>query len=213
MRGFKSIGLLLLANFVVVVILKSAHGNARELLWISHFGLFLAALGFLLESGLLIATCFVSVFILHALWLFDAAAGLTTGDFPLGATRYLQTAPLWLWVSTAHHFYLLPLLAFGLWRRRECPPEALVAAIALFLYASVASRFFLDPADNVNFAFGLEVQVLPDFIAWANRQRSGFYLVGLNAFATWFMFLPAYVLARLASSKLSPGFASGTAAR
>jgi hypothetical protein len=191
------VGGLLLVHFIIVVWAKTALGRPQELAWISHVGLLMTALGFLLRADLLIAGAFVGLAGLHGIWLFDAAGGLLGGRFPLGATRYLATAGPLEWLSTLHHFYLLPLLTITVYRRRCCPPAAYLVALTLFVYLSVLSRAFFAPADNINYAFGVEVHVAREFLARVHRQPGWFYLLSLNAFVAIVLLLPPFLAMRL----------------
>jgi hypothetical protein len=194
MRPQRLIGGILLANYMLVVIVKVATGRAIELLWMSHVGLLAAGAGFICGSELVIYAAFVGLAGLHGLWLYDAGAAFLTGAHPLGITRYLSSATLANWLGTLHHFYLLPLLVAWVSRRPGARIEALLLAIATFLALTVICRFVCSPADNVNFAYGVDVTPRFRLSEWGNRQSASVYLVGLNTFVALVYFAPAYAV-------------------
>ncbi len=186
-------GVLLLADFLIVCAIKVGKDIAGDIWWMSHMGLLIAAAGFLHRSVLLIGTALISVFVLHSLWLVDCVVWLLTGHFVLGVTHYLDGAGLGVWVATAHHFYLVPLLLISVLGCRRCPRASFPAAVALFLTLSLISRGFLAPANNVNFAFHVDTSLDWAFLDWANRLPGPVYLMVLNAFVSAGFFLPSYI--------------------
>jgi hypothetical protein len=193
----RMLGGLLLIHFVIVCAIKTARGVPDEILWMSHIGLLLAGIGFVFHNATLLAAATIAIFVLHALWLGDCVAWLTTGHFPLGITTYLRDADAWVWLATAHHFYLIGLLPWCVTGRALGRPEALLLAVALYLSLTVASRAFTDPGLNVNFAFGARIGRPVPFFDWANRQPGALYLPGLNAFVAVAMFWPVNLVARM----------------
>ncbi|MCP4249758.1 MAG: hypothetical protein GY778_22170 [bacterium] len=197
-RHGRAIGLFLLADFAVVCGIKIALGISGEILWMSHMALLLAGLGLAFRSTLAVTTALTAALVLHGIWLFDWACWQISGGFPLGVTNYLADATPWVWIATAHHFYLTPLLVLFIIRHRQYPREALLAAIALFLALTSISRGWLSPTDNINFAFGLSVDLDHPFVHWANRVPGPVYMLGLNLFVALVMLGPtALLLARL----------------
>ena len=158
LRG-RWLGLLLLADFAIVCSIKSAYDSGSEIWWMSHVGLLIAGLGFVGRSSMLLSTALISIFVLHSLWLVDCLVWLVADQFVLGVTTYLQDARLGVWVATAHHFYLVPLLLISVLDSRRCPRASFPAAVALFIFLSLISRAFLAPADNVNFAFRVDTSL------------------------------------------------------
>jgi len=192
----RALGGLMLAHFGLIVAVKIATGVAGEILWMSHIGLLLAAVGLLLDSPLLVATALIDVLVLHGLWLTDCIAWMLTGVFPLGITTYLRTAGAATWAATAHHFYLVPLL-LGIVRPRAVrTPDTLLAAIAVYLLLTVISRACVQPALNVNFAFGVNFGPQVPLLEWGNRQPGTIYLPLLNAFVAVVMLTPAFIFLR-----------------
>lgn len=190
------IGVLLLAQFAAVCIIKIHLEVAHEILWMSHVGLLLAGLGLAARSSVLIATSFTCVLVLHGIWLMDCVAWLISRRHPLGVTNYLDEATPLAWLATLHHFYLAPVLLVAVRRLRTWPAEALLAAAALYLVLTVISRGWLSPAANVNYAFGVLTSLDSPFLDWANRQPGWLYMLGLNGFVVVVMFWPAHVLGR-----------------
>lgn len=189
------IGAVMLLHFAVVFGVKVAFDISGEILWMSHVSLLLAGLGLLLQTPLLVTTALTTSFVLHSFWLIDALWWMAFGTFPMGITTYLETAGLWTWVATSHHFYLVPLLLIIVARLRKFPPETLLASVAVFLILTILSRF-LDPARNINYAFGVKTTLDSAFLNWANRLPGGIYLPGLNAFVSALMFVPVTMLMR-----------------
>ena len=187
------IGCLLLANFVIVCAIKIGYGIAGDIWWMSHVGLLLAAVGFLRRSALLICTALISVLALHSLWLVDYVVWLLTGHFVLGVTKYLDGAEFGVWVATAHHFYLAPLLLITLCHCRRCPRASFPVAVALFVSLSLISRSLLAPANNVNFAFRVDTGLDLALLDWVNRLPGSAYLVALNAAVAAGFLLPVYI--------------------
>ena len=192
LRG-RWLGLLLLADFAIVCSIKSAYDSGSEIWWMSHVGLLIAGLGFVGRSSMLISTALISIFVLHSLWLVDCLVWLVTDQFVLGVTTYLQDARLGVWVATAHHFYLVPLLLISVLDSRRCPRASFPAAVALFIFLSLISRAFLAPADNVNFAFRVDTSLDWTFLYWINHLPPYTYLFALNAFVSAGFFLPSYI--------------------
>jgi hypothetical protein len=161
-------------------------------------------MGLLLRSALLVSTALTSILLLHALWLLDAALGLATGTFPLRATGYLADAPVWIWLATAHHFYLGPLLLLLVLRARSYTMAALPAAMLLFAVLTLVSRWALPAVSNVNHAFTLLPTWRHPLGHSISRLPAAAYLVALNAVAAGLFFLPAAVLLRRSAGVPEP---------
>ena len=192
LRG-RWVGLLLLVDFAIVCTINFAYDKGSEIWWMSHVGLLIAGLGFVGRSAMLISTALISIFVLHSLWLVDCVVWLVTDQFVLGVTTYLQDARLGVWVATAHHFYLVPLLLISVLHSRRGPRASFPAAVALFIFLSLISRAFLAPADNVNFAFRVDTRLDWTFLHWINHLPPSTYLLALNAFVSAGFFLPSYI--------------------
>ena len=195
-RFFRWAGAVLLVQYVLMVAIKIATGLTQEIAWMSHVALLMAAVGLLLRIELLIAAAFVATGVLHTLWLGDCAAWMAAGRFPLGVTNYLAHADVWVWLSTLHHFYLLPVLLWATRRLDRWPGEALLLAVALQLVLTIASHAFLDRHLNVNYAFGVLTAIDHPLVHIANRLPGTLYLLALVSFETVFMFMPADMLGR-----------------
>lgn len=196
-RTGRWIGAVLLAQFVLVGLIKHHQGVTVEVLWMSHAGLLLGALGFLRGSLILIGTALVGTLLLHSVWLFDCLAWVATGRFPLNVTAYLATAPALSWVATSHHFYLVPLLAVTVIRAGRLPPESLPGAIALYFVLTIAGRALASPALNVNFAYGVLSNIRMSWLDALNLLPGPAYLLILNLGVTALFFLPAFLGVRL----------------
>lgn len=172
---------MLAAHVALLISLKLARGQEAELLWISHVSLAIAAAGFLLRSTRLLALAFVSIAALHVTWMFDGIVGMTTGSFPVGMAMYLPHTDAWTWIATSHHAYLTPLLACFLWRRDVNVMGTFCASFFLFAYLAIISRFFLDPALNVNRSHEIFIGWDHPFAHNSNALPASKYLPGLAA--------------------------------
>lgn len=182
----------LLVHFCVVVFIKFKIGHPSDILWMSHVGLLTAAIGFLSAKPVLVTAAFIELLVLHSLWLYDCIAWMIGGHFPMGIATYLTSADALVWIATAHHFFLLPILLVAVMRRPTNPVEALLVAVGTYLLVTCACRAITTPGDNINYAFGVRISWEHWFWDWANRNSNGpFYLLGLNAFVTLVMFVPA----------------------
>lgn len=191
------LGAALLTHFALVVGIKIKIGQPHDILWMSHIGLLTTAVGFIAQKPVLVTAAFIELLALHSLWLYDCISWMITGSFPMGLGNYLINADALVWIATAHHFYLIPLLVVAVRSRPLYPKEALLIAIATYLILTCLCRVFLLPAQNINYAFGVRIAWEHWFWNWANRNSNGpFYLLGLNTFVTIVMFLPVYGLVR-----------------
>lgn len=192
-------GCVFACQWVFTCILKFAEGTPHELLWLSHVALLLSAVGGLLNRGLVIQTALVAVLGPHAVWLGDFFSSRVLGASPLAVTAYLTDAPWWVWVGTAHHFYLAPTLVWLVTRQDRLYRTALWMASILLLYLTVLSRAFLPVSSNVNYAFGLFSPAEPGLFDSLNRLPESAYLLVLNAGVTLMLFTPAAGLIALLS--------------
>lgn len=189
------VGMVFFAHFVLLCLLKMSRGIEGEILWISHAGLLLGAMGFILRSPLLVSTAFTIVAGPHLIWNFDAVVGLVTGRFPLGATRHLLGAD-WLTIfGTTHHIYLTPLLALWLHQRRESTRECFWLAGGIVLALMALSRFMLPPELNVNFAHAVLPENPSPAFAWFNSETTGMFLAVHMIFTFAIFLAPASAVA------------------
>lgn len=195
-RWSRILGAMLAAQFILMVAIKIATGFAQEIAWMSHVALAAAAVGLLCSNAIFIASAFVGVSVLHCLWLADCFSWMATGDFPLGITNYLRDADGWVWLSTLHHFYLLPILIWSIRGLKRWPQEAFLAAVAAYLVLTTFSHALLDRSMNVNYAFGVLTAIDHPLVHLANRLPGATYLLGLVSFVTVFMFMPADMVGR-----------------
>lgn len=195
-RWSRILGSTLAAQFILMVSIKIATGLVQEVAWMSHVALVVAAIGLICSNSILIATAFVGIGVLHCLWLADCFCWIATGEFPLGITNYLRDADGWVWLSTLHHFYLLPVLIWAIRGVNRWPQEAFLAAVAAYLVLTTFSHAMLDRALNVNYAFGVLTAIDHPLVHLANRLPGATYLLGLVSFVTVFMFMPADMVGR-----------------
>lgn len=184
-------GVILAGQCALTCTLKLAQGKPVELAWLCHVTLLLAAVGLLLNRRLLVHTALIAVLGPHTLWLMDLFVSLLIGYSPFGITGYLDGEPWWVWLSTAHHFYLMPMLIWIVMRDRVRPRGALWLASALYLYLTLLSHAFLPASDNVNYAHGLFGAVNFGLLNHINRLPGTAYLLLLNIGTTAVFFAPA----------------------
>ncbi len=187
------LGAVFLLHFVAVCLVKLTVYSGEEIWWLSHISLALAGLGLVLRSTLLPAAALTTVLVMHSIWLVDCAAGLSTGAFPIGVTSYVQGADAWVWLGTAHHFYLLPLLLLLQIRRPAYPNYSLLLSAAVYALLTAISRLWLPAEANVNYAFVVEVLRTAPHVAWANGLPPVFYLLVVNVFISVGFFFPTSV--------------------
>ena len=171
------LGALLLTHFIIVCAIKSAQGIPGDVLWMSHIALAFAGGGLLLGSRVFLGAALTAVAVPHSLWLYDFFASIITGDNPLRITHYLHGADVLTWMSTAHHFYLLPLLGFIVLRSTRYQFASLALASLLIIVATALSRAFLPQSLNVNFAFATLPGVDLAPLHWLNGRPAGEYLL------------------------------------
>ncbi|MDQ7012338.1 MAG: hypothetical protein Q9O74_00405 [Planctomycetota bacterium] len=197
------IGIALTIHYILVCVIKIDQGRGDEIWWLCHATLALAAAGFMLRSGTLLGMAFLGVLVPHTLWLTDAAAGAVLGVQCAGVTTYLRHADAATWLSTCHHFYLLPLL----WMHRKrllCrPAETLFGMALVYLLLTAVSRLALPAQGNVNYAHAFFPALEWQPLNALNASPWWLYLAALNTAALGLFFLPAMVVLGV-PSKTSP---------
>lgn len=185
------IGFVLAAQWVLTCILKFIEGQPVELAWLCHVTLLLAAMGLILNRPLLIHAALIAVLGPHSLWLMDLTGSVILGYSPFGITGYLEGMPWWVWLGTAHHLYLMPILLWIVLRSDDPPRGAIWLASVLYLYLTVFSHAFLPATDNVNYAHGLFGAIDFGLLNNLNRLPGAPYLLLLNVGTTAVFFAPA----------------------
>ncbi len=158
--------------------------HTEHALWLSNVCHALCAAGLLLGSRAILSVALCGLLVPHSIWLFDAAIGLTTGDFPIGVTAHTVNYGAVLWFVTSYHFYLLPVLLLTTAGRFD--PRAALRTPALYAVLLLLS-LAMPVASNVNYAHNLAPRV-----AWT---------APINAWPEWL-----YVVANLLATTLV-GFA------
>jgi hypothetical protein len=189
-------GVALAAVAAIVVIQRAATDTLDGLWWVSCVALLVAVAGLLIRSTLYISTALTMIGVTHTMWLLDAAAGLTTGFHPFGATSYLHDADVWKLIATSYHVFLLPMLLWVTVRLRAFDRNAFVASIIVFFGLSMISRFVLDDVTNVNYAHAIFPNIENAAIARINRLSAPLYLLILNASMVGVLFLPVTIIMR-----------------
>ena len=198
-------GFVLATQCALTCILKFIQGQPVELAWLCHVTLLLAAVGLILNRPMLIHAALIAVLGPHSLWLLDLMGSWLLGHSPFGITAYLTGEPWWVWLSTAHHFYLMPMLLWVVLRSGDRPRGAVWLASVIYLYLTVFSHAFLPATDNVNYAHGLFGAVEFGLLDHLNRLPDALYLLLLNLITTAVFFAPAgWVLMKLRPSE-QPG--------
>ncbi|MEZ6209883.1 MAG: hypothetical protein R3B46_01360 [Phycisphaerales bacterium] len=187
-------GFAMLAHFAMLAWFKRTNHIEGELLWFSHAGLLLGALALIARSTNLAATAFILVAGFHILWIADATLGLTTGDFPVGGTRFLLTADTPTLALTTHHLYLAPILAIFLLRRKRIPITALPAALILLIALTATSRLTLPPSMNINYAHAALASSTNPALVWFNALPTRQYLPVHAAFCLLVFLIPSVII-------------------
>ncbi|MBI2176487.1 hypothetical protein HYU40_04055 [Candidatus Woesearchaeota archaeon] len=191
------IGALLLLHWVALLIDRLTGKFLYNLLWMSHIGLLLAAVGFLRRNNLLLSAALISVFLGHGLWIYDFAMLMVTGASPLDYS--IRPAGLLQVPLTSHHLYLAPLLLLALWRQRKISPKGWMVASAVFAFASTASFLFVSPEFNVN-CIHSPCEELPrifPFLQSLELNPLAYFLLANATMAAIGFFLPNLLLLRL----------------
>ncbi|HWB19027.1 MAG TPA: hypothetical protein VG711_01910 [Phycisphaerales bacterium] len=179
-----------MAQFTIVATVKIAHGTTEELWWLSHVSLLLTSAGLMIASPRLVFGALLVVCVPHMLWLSDALIGWTTGTFPLRMAGYLLHADFWEWAATFHHFYLLPLLMWLAFQKREIPKGSMLVACATLMLTTFCARLCFDPALNVNFSQWVMPRVQAPIVRWTDHLPGPAYLLFINLWAAIFFCYP-----------------------
>lgn len=189
--SWRWIGVALAIHYMLVCLIKIDQERSGEIWWLCHATLALAAAGFVLRSGTLLGMAFLGVLVPHTLWLTDAAAGALLGIQCAGVTTYLRNADTASWISTCHHFYLLPLLWTHRGRLPVRPGEALRGMALVYLLLTIVSRLALPESSNINYAHALFPALGWRPLESLNASPWWLYLAALNTAAFGLFFLPA----------------------
>ena len=190
-RCLRSAGLWLLGQYCVVVWWKVSSGCVGDLLWVSHVSLVMAGLGCLVGRAVFREAAFVLILVPHSIWLLDFLGWVVGGGAVLGLTDWLAHEGWLGWVATSHHFYLSGLLLGLVWLSGGWERMSLWVAVAAFLSLTVCARGMTEPADNVNWAWGVAPGIHGGVVGWVNRLAGEIYLLALNLGAFALAFLPA----------------------
>ena len=153
-------------------------------------------MGLVLRSHFMVGVSLTCILLPHSIWLADFVSWMLLGVHLLGITVYLDRADAWVWLATAHHFYLAPLLVIVFILHGSYGPAILPAAVIMCLMLTIASRAMLSAGENVNYAFRLLPSVDQSFLKWVNALGPLPYLVVLNAFVIATMLLPTSAILR-----------------
>lgn len=200
--------MVLMVHYVLVCAIKLHQGRSDEIWWLCHVTLALAAAGFMLNARTLVGMAFVGVLVPHTLWLGDAALGSFPGLGCAGVRDYLDNADALTWLSTCHHFYLIPLLWAALSRQPTKPRASLLGMAGLFVLISIVSRFLLPESANINFAHGLFPASTKRLLITINALPAAAYLLVLDSLVIGLLFVPASLVlgwfVKSASTQSSP---------
>ncbi len=187
-------GILLLAHFLFVCLVKVGYGTPWQLLWFCHLSLGLAAVGVLTRSTLLKATALTNVLVLHSLWIVDFLYGSVAGTYPFALSAYVADIDVVSRLASMHHLYLLPVLLWKFWRDREYPREAWLVSATLFVIVMLASRSLLSPAENVNYSYFIPDSLRIYGVSTLNDLPGEVYLLGVHSIVNLIAFLPAAIV-------------------
>jgi hypothetical protein len=176
---------------VLVPVYWRQYGPAN-FLWFSDLALLATLPALWLESRLLASMAAVAVTLLELVWLADFTVRLVAGFHVGGLTRYMfdPNIPWAVRGLSLFHVWLPVLLLWVVWRlgydRRAWLAQSAVAVVVLPVCYALT-----DPADNINWVFGLG----------GKRQTwmpAGVYLVLLIAAFLVGVYLPTHLLLRWA---------------
>jgi hypothetical protein len=189
-------------HLAFVLAVKIGEGYGAQAWWMSHVALALTTAAAIVRSRAIAAAALACIAIPHAIWLLDAAIGLTLGSFPLRLTEYLATLGPWGWCATMHHVYLVPLLMWLVSAMPGRAPDAravIASSGVLLLALTTISRAALPPLENVNFAFGAFTRLDHPAFNAINSLPAPAYLAVLNLGTLAFVVIPGAMLARALS--------------
>ncbi len=167
-----------------------AHNGPANFLWASDIALLATVIALWRESRLLTSMMAVAVLLPELGWNLDFFTRLLAGRdvIGLGATAYIfnPAQPLWLRGLSLFHVFLPVLLVWMIYRlgyhRRALP-----ATTALCWVVLPVTYLLTDPAQNINWVFGLGGQ--PQ--TWLPPQL---YLAGLMLLFPLFIYLPTHLV-------------------
>jgi len=142
------VGIILLLYSLTLIFIRFNEGNPSTLLWVTHLGLFLATIGFLLRNNFLLSTSLVAVIFYHILWALDFVISFVFGGNFLQMTGYLHSVSPLNFLFTLHHLWLSPLLLIVLYRDRKFHDFAWVGATGIMIIAGILT--FLLTKQNIN---------------------------------------------------------------
>ena len=181
---FTYIGLFLLLHLILLIIDRINYNILFNLLWISHFALLIAAIGFFTRNNFILSGSLVSVLVVHGIWIIDYASLILTGNSLTGYTLYMLDLSLYRKLITFHHIYLIPLLLWALWKQRKISKYGWILAAALFAVLSLLTFIFTPIAYNVNCAHSIcsEIKVIFPFTSFLDNLHPVAYLILLNIY-------------------------------
>lgn len=136
---------------VLVPVYWQSYGPSN-FLWASDIALFLVFVSLCSERPLPNSMVAICVLPFELAWILDVASGSRL----FGATAYLFEAERGLLLRALSLFHAaLPVVVIGLLRRLGYDRRALAAQTLLIWIVLPATYLLTDPADNVNFVFGL----------------------------------------------------------
>lgn len=147
---FRVLGFFLIFNWLVLLIYNIFWGYWGYMLWLSNIVLLITGISLIFENTNWLSVSFVSIFFMHALWIFDFFTNLFMGSSFLGFTEYLASISFLDVLLTSHHFYLLPIIIYSLYIKKKFNENAWLLSSALFLFLLLASFLLTGPLYNVN---------------------------------------------------------------
>jgi len=203
-RYERIIAVLLLVHFTALCMIKYVTVTDPEIFWLCNISLALAAVALFLQSNFLVFVAITNIFFFHILWYVDIASFLTTGTFSLGVASYLKHADLLTWITTSHHFYLLPLLLFIVIHKHSSfpPVPTLLASVFILSALVIISRYFTNNEMNINYAYRIELLSESPAIRWVNQHDPFAYLtLGISLISLGIFFPTIVLLNRLTASR------------
>jgi hypothetical protein len=164
------------------------HYGPANFLWFSDLSLFLGLPALWLESPFLASMAAVSVLLPELVWLVDFLGQLLTGYQLVGLAAYMFDARLPRYLRALSLFHV-PLPFFLVWLVWKLGYDrwAWLAQVPLCWLVLLATYFFTDPNENINWAFGPGPRPQHRLPSWA-------YLLVVMLFFPACIYLPTHLV-------------------
>jgi hypothetical protein len=198
------LGAAIAAHLVWLIALQTAVGDSEQLLWLSYTCVAMVGIGLMARAQMCITAPLLICAIPHALWLLDLFIGMTTGVFPFHLATPLARGNLLSWISTSHHFFLLPILYIMIKRGAVPTVGSVMVATTVYIALLGASRP-AGAADNINWSH----RIFPawDFVGFEyfSTLDAPFYLAAMTLLMSALVFFPTMRLSAAIAKQSESG--------